>query len=81
MNTLFLFPGDVVDGEGHTGVGRIDDDVDLVDVEPLAGDVGADIRLVLVVGRAISTFSFGAAAEILDGHASPPRRAGAARSV
>jgi hypothetical protein len=39
-----------VDGERDAGVRHVDDDVDLVDVDPLTRDVRADVRLVLVVG-------------------------------
>ena len=48
---LALVLGDLVDGQRHAGVRHVDDDVDLVDVVPLAGDVRADVGLVLVVGR------------------------------
>ena len=47
---LVLLADDFVDGERDARVRHVDDDVDLVDVEPLAGDVGADVRLVLVIG-------------------------------
>ncbi len=33
------------------GIYSIDDDIDLLPVEPFAGLVGGDIRLVLVIGR------------------------------
>ena len=48
---LVLLLGDGVDGERHRGGRHVDDSVDLVDVEPLPHDVGADVRLVLVVGE------------------------------
>ena len=44
---LFRHAGD---GEGDRGGGDVEDDVDAVAVEPLAGDAGADVGLVLVVG-------------------------------
>jgi hypothetical protein len=34
----------------HRGIGHVDDGIDLVDVEPLPGDRGAEIGLMLVVG-------------------------------
>ena len=47
---LVLFLRDLVDRQRDAGIRHVDDDVDLVDVEPLPRDVGADIRLVLMIG-------------------------------
>ena len=47
-NTLF-FGWDLADRQRHAGIRDVDDNVDLVDVEPLVGHLRADVRLVLVV--------------------------------
>src|SRR5581483_10211890 len=49
-NPVFLLD-EVGDGQRNTGIGHVDNDVDLVDVEPLAHDIDADVRLVLVIAR------------------------------
>jgi hypothetical protein len=74
-----VFPDDVVDGKPDAGVGHVDDDVDLVDVEPLPRDRGANVRLVLVIaGNDVDLPALGQKAGILDRHLSGQRRAGAA---
>ena len=74
-----LFLDDVVDGERHAGVRHVDDDVDLVDIEPLPRDVGADIGLVLVIaGDDVDLPALGGQAGILDRHLRGQRRAGPA---
>ena len=50
-NTLFFSLVMVLTASATEEVGHVDDHVDLVDVEPLAHDVGADVGLVLVVGE------------------------------
>ena len=75
---LALVAGDLVDRERDAGIGNVDDDVDLVDVVPLARDAGADVGLVLMVGG--DDLDLVAAlfdARILDGH---PRRRDRARA-
>src|SRR5262249_17739094 len=53
-----------------------DDHIDLIDVDPRAHDVRADVRLVLMVGADDFDFhTFGRGAEILDRH--PGRNDGA----
>ncbi len=74
---LVLLLRDLVDGQHHGRSRHVDDHVDLVDVEPLARHVGADIRLVLVIGRhdldlVVALIGL---AEILDGLACRPDRA------
>ena len=50
-NTLFFSRDDLGDRERDRGGRHVDDHVDALDVDPLADDVGADVGLVLVVGR------------------------------
>ena len=74
-----LFLDDVVDGERHAGIRHVDDDVDLVDVEPLPRDRGADIRLVLVIARDdVDLPALRGEAGIFNGHLRGERRAGPA---
>ena len=47
---LAFVPGDLVDRQRDPGVRHVDDRIDVVHVVPLARDVRADVRLVLVVG-------------------------------
>src|SRR5690606_6504672 len=47
---LLLALGEPLDGERHGGGGQLHDRVDLLTVVPLTGDVGGDVRFVLVVG-------------------------------
>ena len=66
---LVLFANDLADGERDRGGRHVDDDVDLVDVDPGARDVGADVGLVLMVGADdLDLHAFLLAAEILDRH-------------
>ena len=46
---LVLRRSDLADRQRHAGVGRVDDQIDLVDVIPLVGKLRTDIRLVLMV--------------------------------
>src|SRR5208282_2001671 len=46
---LVLLGGDLADRECDAGIRHVDDDIDVVDVIPVVGNLGADIRLVLVV--------------------------------
>src|SRR5690606_24091034 len=48
---LVLFLGDVVHRERDRGRRHVHDYVHTLDVVPLAGDIGANVRLVLVVGE------------------------------
>ena len=73
---LVLVPDDLVDRERDRRGRHVDDDVDLVDVDPRAHDVGADVRLVLVVGADdLDLHALGGGAEILDRHARGDHRA------
>src|SRR5262249_7356025 len=66
---LVLVAYDLVHCECNRGRPYVDDHVDLVDVDPRAHDVRADVRLVLVVGADDFDFhAFGRGAEILDRH-------------
>jgi hypothetical protein len=47
-NTL-PFPGDFLHGQRHRGGRHVDDGVDVIDVDPLARDAGAEVGLVLVI--------------------------------
>ena len=74
-----LFLDDVVDRQRHAGIRHIDDDIDLVDVEPLPRDVGADVRLVLVIaGDHVDLPALGEKAGIFHRHLRGQRRAGTA---
>ena len=48
---LILFLGDRVHSQRYSGIGHVEDRIDLVHVKPFSGDIGADVRLVLVIGR------------------------------
>ena len=66
---LALLACDLADGEGHGRGGDIDDHVDLPRVEPLAGDLRADVGLVLMVGEDdLDRETLGRRPEVLDGH-------------
>ena len=74
-----LLLDDVVDGKRDAGIGHVDDDVDLVDVEPLPRDRGADVGLVLMIARDdVDLPALGGEAGILDRHLGRQRRAGTA---
>src|SRR5207245_2747419 len=63
-------------GEPHGRIGNVEDEVDAVGLDPLPRDVGADVRLVLVVGE--GEFERPAkhlAALLMDRHASGVARA------
>src|SRR3981081_1700172 len=61
-----LFLHDIVDGECDAGVRDVDDDIDLVDVEPPACNGGADVGLVLVIaGDDVELTALGGQAAIL----------------
>jgi hypothetical protein len=78
MNGLF-FCLDLAHRERHAGVGNVDDHVDLVDVEPLARDRGADVRLVLMIAAdELDLHAFGGGIEILDRELRGGNRAGTA---
>ncbi len=47
---LVLLAGDLVHRQGDARSGHVDDGIDVVDVEPLSRDAGADVRLVLMIG-------------------------------
>jgi hypothetical protein len=67
------------DRERDAGGWRIDDRIELVDVDPLPGNVDADVRLVLMVGgQDIDLPSLGGKAGILDRHFDRRYRIGAA---
>jgi hypothetical protein len=69
---LVLVAYDLVHCERNRGRRHVDDHVDLIDVDPGAHHVRADVWLVLVVGADDFDFhAFGGGAEILDRH---PRR-------
>src|SRR6266851_410526 len=53
---LVLVAYDLVDCERNGGRRHVDDYIDLVDVDPGAHDVRADVRLVLMIGTDDSTF-------------------------
>jgi hypothetical protein len=73
------FPRKVGDGEADAGTGEIDKHIDLLDVDPLLADGGADIGLVLVVGRdQVDLPALGQQPGILDRHLRGNGRAGAA---
>ena len=75
MMAFFSFD-DVVDRERDAGVRHVDDDVDLLDVDPLPRDVGADVGLVLVIGGDhVDLPALGGKAGILDRHLRRERRA------
>jgi len=71
-----LLLGEVGDGEPDARTGEIDEYVHLLDFDPLFADVGADVGLVLVIGRDQIDFSaFGQKTRILDRHLSGNSRA------
>src|SRR5262249_10281416 len=73
---LVLVAYDLVHCECNRGRRHVDDHIDLIDVDPRAHDVRADVRLVLVVGADDFDFhAFGGGGEILDRH--PGRKDGA----
>ena len=73
---LVLVARDLVDRERHRGGRHVDDDVDAVLVIPLARDGGADVGLVLVVGRDdLDLQALVGRLEILDRHARGDHRA------
>ena len=75
--TIFL--DEIGDGERNPGIRNVDDDVDLIDIEPLARDVDADIRLVqMVAGDDVDLPALGGQSGILDRHLGGERRAGTA---
>ena len=77
---LVLVAHDLVDRERDRGGRHVDDHVDLVDVDPGAHDVRADVRLVLMVGADdLDLHALGGGAEILDRHARGDHRALAAQ--
>jgi hypothetical protein len=45
------FLGDLLNCKGNRGDGNVDDGVDALLIDPLARDIRADIRLVLVISR------------------------------
>src|SRR5262249_25530533 len=64
-----LIAYDFVDCERHRGGRYVDDDVDLIDVNPGPHDVGANVRFVLMVGADdFHLHAFGGGAKILDRH-------------
>jgi hypothetical protein len=63
---LVLLARNVGYGERDRGVGQIENDVDALDVEPAAGDGGAHVRLVEVIGRYDLGLALRLAGEILD---------------
>jgi len=68
---------DVVDRERDAGIRHVDDRIDLVDVEPLPGDGGANVGLVLVIaGDEIDGPALGLEAGVLDRHLRRQRRTG-----
>src|SRR5207302_5033991 len=74
-----LFPGEVGNGEADTGAREVDEHIDLLDVDPLLADIGADVGLVLVIGRdQVDLPALGEKAGILDRHLRGDGRAGAA---
>ena len=76
---LVLLARDLVDRERDAGIRHVDDDVDVVDVEPLPRDVGADVGLVLVVGADdLDLHAVRGRIEILDRHFGGGDRTGAA---
>src|SRR5262249_59330851 len=69
---LVLVAHDLVHCERNRRCRHVDDHIDLVDVDPGAHDVRADVGLILVVGADDFDFhAFGGGAEIFDRH---PRR-------
>ena len=75
-----LFLHDVVDRQPDAGVQHVHEDVDLLDVDPLPRDGGADVGLVLVIGRdQVDLPALGRHPGILDSHLGGNRRAGAAK--
>ena len=69
----------VGNGEADAGTGEVDKHIDLLDVDPLLGDVGADIGLVLMVRRnQIDLPALRQQSGILDRHLRGDRRARAA---
>ena len=74
-----FFGGELLDRERHRGIVEADGHVDLVGIEPLARDRGADIGLVLMVGEHdLDRLAKHRAAGILDRHARGNDRAGTA---
>ena len=70
--------GDLVDGERDRRVGYVDDHADALVLGPFAGDLGAEIGLVLVIaGHHVDLASGGLAAVVLDRHLRRQQRAGA----
>ena len=73
---LVLLLGDLVDRERDRRGRHVDDHVDAVLVVPLAGDVGGDVGLVLVVGRDdLDLDALAGGVEVLDRHAGGDDRA------
>jgi hypothetical protein len=67
---LVLVANDIVDRERDRGGRHIDDGVDLVDIDPAAHDIRADIGLVLVIGAEdLDLESLCSGPEVLDRHA------------
>ncbi len=67
-DSVLLFH-EIVDRKRNAGVQHVHEDVDLLDVDPLARDVGGDVRLVLMVGgNHIDLPALGRKAGILDRH-------------
>ena len=76
---LVLLARQLADRERHAGGRHVDDDVDVVDVEPLPRDVGADVRLVLMIGADdLDLQAVGGGIEILDREPGGDHRAGPA---
>ncbi len=74
-----LFLHQIVDGQRNAGVQHVHEDIDLLDVDPLASGGGADVGLVLVVGRHdVDLPALGCKAGILDRHLGGKRGACAA---
>ena len=66
---LVLLPRNAAHHKRHAGIRHVDNDIDVVDIEPLASDVRADIRLVLHIGADNLNFhSPGCGVEILHCH-------------
>ena len=74
-----LFLDHIADGQRDTGIRRVGDHVDLLDVSPLPRDAHADIRLVLVVAEDdVNGPALVAQARILDRHRGGHHAVGAA---
>ena len=76
---LILLARDFTDCESNARIGHIDDQVHVVDIEPLIGDAGADVGLVLMVGgNEIDLHVLVAGGEIGNGKLRGSNRAGSA---